>query len=91
MSRVPSVDKDLDLLELNISLMPANVSDVVFLVIDSELSPSLADIIAFTSAAVFGITSIFKSLKSCSWLAAWDNARSLSCMSVRRDEHTHLR
>lgn len=62
----------------NTSLMPSNwaaAADVSFLVV-AAFSPAVAVSIALTSAAVFGITSMFRFLKSVKLSAATPNARS---------------
>ena len=92
-SNVPWVDRALDLVFDKTSLMPASfcaLADVSFFD-DAIASPWVAFSIAFTSPAVFGITSMFRSLKSCSWSAVWARVRSRDLMSVRRDEQTHRR
>lgn len=93
MSNVPWVDSDLDFALAKMSLIPLSCFAELDVSLDvaAAFSPSDAVSIALTSAPVFGITSIFKSLKSCNWSDVWDNARSRDCISVRRDEQTHLR
>lgn len=90
-SNVPSVDNAWDLVEDKTSLMPANVCADCESSSVMASSPSLADSMALTSAAVFGITSIFKFLKSANWSAVCPSARSRSWTSVKRDEHTQRR
>lgn len=91
MSSVPSVFNAWCLADDKTSLMPANCWADADLSSMMANSPSVAFSMACTSSAVFGITSIFKSLKSWIWPAVCDRARSRSWISVRRDEHTHLR
>ena len=58
--------------------MPANFDALadVSLAFDCAISPAVADIIAFTSAALLSITDMFRFLKSCNWSDAWVKARS---------------
>ena len=78
MSSVPLVDSDLDFALLKTSLMPLRaVADAdLSRADDAANSPVLAVSMALTSAAVLGIISIFKFLKSCRLSDALVNARS---------------
>ena len=78
MSSVPLVDSDLDFALLKTSLIPLRACADLELSCadDAASSPSLAVSMAFTSAAVLGITSIFKFLKSCRLSDALVSARS---------------
>lgn len=93
MSSVPWVDSALDFVLDKTSLIPASCCALadVSLVADAFDSPAVALSIALTSAAVLGITSIFRFVKSCSWSDVWTRVRSRDFMSARRDEHTHRR
>lgn len=91
MSSVPSVVNACDFDDVNTSLMPASFCADAELSSVIASSPSLAFNIALTSSAVFGITSIFKFLKSANWSAVCPSARSRSWMSVNLDEHTQRR
>ena len=65
-SSVPSVDSDFDFVPDKTALIPASCwddADVSFAVA-ATVSPSVAVSIALTSAAVLGMTSMFRSLKS---------------------------
>ena len=61
------------------------------LVVAVVFSPSVADNIALTSPAVLGITSRFKSLKSCNWVAVCDSKDSPDMIEFSREEHTQRR
>lgn len=66
MSNVPAVDSDFDFVLVNTSLMPANFwadAELSFVVV-AAVSPLVAFSMAETSAAVLGITSMFRFLKS---------------------------
>ena len=61
------------------------------LVVAAAISPALADSIAWTSPAVLGMISMFKSLKSCNCVAVCDNRDSPDIIEFKREEHTHRR
>lgn len=92
-SSVPDVDNEFDFVLVKTALMPANfcADDELSCTVDAAVSPAVAFIIALTSAAVLGITSIFRLLKSCNWSDARPSARSRDLMSVSFEEHTHRR
>ena len=93
MSSVPSVDIDLVRVFDKTSLIPARLFDAsdVSLIVVAMVSPAVAFSMALTSAAVLGITSMFKSLKSCNWVAVWLKMRSSDFMESSFEEHTHRR
>lgn len=67
MSNVPDVDNEFDFVFAKTALIPASfwADDDLSRAVLAADSPAVAVIMALTSAAVFGITSMFRLLKSC--------------------------
>lgn len=93
MSSVPWVDRDLFFVFDKTSLMPASwdVAADLSRDIDWVYSPAVADVMAWTSAAVLSMTAIFRLWKSDNWSDALDRARSRDWISDNFDEHMQRR